>query len=232
MLGNFYTLATPIGNLEDISARALRVLSTVNLILCEDTRVSYKLLSHYNIKTPVKSFHQHSGLIKINKIIDLLKEGKDIALISDAGTPGISDPGAKLISMIKEDLGNEARILAIPGPCALISALSISGWPAEKFTFLGFLANKKGRQSQIKNLLNYPHLIVLYESKHRMIKLLKELLNLENTSKRKIEIMIARELTKKFEQSIFGRPEELIELLSNNPASLKGEFVLILKIEK
>ncbi len=229
MISTLYIVATPIGNLEDISARALRILSTVDLILAEDTRTSQKLLNHYQIDKALVSFHQHSKSLKIDRIVNGLKVGKNLALISEAGTPGIADPGAKLISVIRQQLGDKVKIVPIPGACALTAALSVSGWPAEKFIFLGFLAHKKGRQKQIREILDYPYLVVLYESKHRLLKLLTELSSLAKENEKEIDIMLARELTKKFEEIIFGSPDQLIEFLNNKPASLKGEFVVILR---
>ena len=143
---NLYIVGTPIGNLDDISKRALRVLSEVDFILCEDTRVTKKLLNRYNIKTQTLSYHQHSKLQKINYIIHLLEQGKDLALVSDSGTPGISDPGEKLINIINTRPGLVVRIIPIPGPSAVTAAASISGFPMDKFLFLGFPPTKKKRK--------------------------------------------------------------------------------------
>ncbi len=230
-MGNLYIVATPIGNLGDISFRAIKVLSEVDLIIAEDTRTSLNLLNHYQIKNNLESFHQHSSEKKLLKLIDYLKNGKNLALISDAGTPNISDPGTKLISYIKEILADEVNIIPIPGASALTSILSVCPWPVDKFIFFGFLAHKKGRQSQLQKIVNFPYLVVLYESKHRLLKLLRELSILENEDNKEIKIMIGRELTKKFEQVIFGSPVELIDKFENNDNILKGEFVLILKIK-
>ena len=167
-------VATPIGNLEDISLRALRVFKEADLILCEDTRVAKKLLSHYEINTSVLSYHQHSGILKIEKILEELKSGKNLVLISDAGTPGISDPGSMLISSIRKDLP-ETEIVAIPGPSALGAALSLAGIGFDRFVFWGFLPHKKGRQTAVSSIVSSDMPYVLYESKHRIIKLLKEL---------------------------------------------------------
>lgn len=231
-MSKLYIVASPIGNLEDVSCRAIKILSQVDFIFCEDTRTSLKLLNRHDIKNKVQSFHQHSGFKKIDKIINYLKEGKDLAILSEAGTPNISDPGANLILQVKDELNNKVDIIPIPGPSAVTAALSVSPWPADKFIFLGFLPHKKGRQSQLKKIIDYPFLIVLYESKHRLLKLLNELSSLEKESDKKIDIMIARELSKKFEQLIFGRPDDLIDKLNNNATMLKGEFVLILRINK
>jgi 16S rRNA (cytidine1402-2'-O)-methyltransferase len=230
-MGNLYLVATPIGNLEDFSLRAIRILKTVDLIIAEDTRTSLKLLNHYQIKNKLESFHQHSSEKRLLKLIDDLRIGKNLALLSEAGTPNISDPGSKLISYIREKLSDEVKIIPIPGASALTSILSISPWSVDKFIFFGFLAHKKGRQSQLKEIINFPYLVVLYESKHRLLKLLKELNSLEKEYNKEIELMIGRELTKKFEQVIFGGPNELIDKFQNNSHILKGEFVLILKIK-
>ena len=149
-MANLFIIATPIGNLEDISLRALRILKEVDIILCEDTRVTRKLLSRYDIKASVLSYHQHSQLKKINYIAALLEEGKNLALVSDSGTPGISDPGNKLIDfLVKKDI--DLTIIPIPGCSALVSAASISGFPMERFTFLGFPPHKKKRNKFFKN---------------------------------------------------------------------------------
>ncbi len=231
-MSKLYIVASPIGNLEDVSYRAIKILSQVDFIFCEDTRTSLKLLNRYDIKNKLQSFHQHSGFKKVNKIINYLKEDKEIAILSEAGTPNISDPGASLILQVKKELADKVEIIPIPGASAVTTALSVSPWPADKFIFLGFLPNKKGRQSQLKKIIDYPFLIVLYESKHRLLKLLNELSNPEKENNKKIDIMIARELSKKFEQLIFGRPEQLIDKLNNNATMLKGEFVLLLRVNK
>ncbi len=231
-MSKLYIIAGPIGNLEDISYRAIKILASVDLILSEDTRTSLKLLNRYNIKNKLQSYHQHSNDKKLSNILDKLKEGNNIALLSEAGTPNISDPGANLISQIKENLNDEVEIIPVPGSCAVTTALSVSPWSADKYIFLGFLPHRKGRQSQIKKIIDYPYLIVLYESKHRLLKLLNELSLLEKESEKQIDIMIGREMTKKFEQFIFGRPEELIEKLNKNAKMLKGEFVLVLYVNK
>jgi 16S rRNA (cytidine1402-2'-O)-methyltransferase len=170
-----YIVGTPIGNLEDISLRALRILTGVDFILCEDTRVTRKLLDHYKIKTLTISYHQHSNIKKIDYILDLLEKNKDLALVSDAGTPGISDPGGKLVQAVAEKFGDRLEIESIPGPSAVTAALSISGLPTDKFVFLGFLPHKKGRQTFLKKIIESVFPVVVYESKHRIIKLLDEL---------------------------------------------------------
>lgn len=179
-----YIVATPIGNLEDISLRALRILGEVDFILCEDTRVTKKLLSHYKIDTPTISYHQHSNIKKQDYILSLLKEGKDLALVSDAGTPGISDPGGRLVQAVIDELEGRISIESIPGPSATTAALSISGIPTDKYIFLGFPPHKKGRQKFLEKIVASEYPVVVYESKHRILKLLNEL---EEINKRNAE---------------------------------------------
>ena len=216
-----YIIATPIGNLQDISARALETLRSVDFILCEDTRHTQKLLSFYNISNKLVSYHQHSNQRKTNYILSLLIEGHDIALVSDAGTPGISDPGNKLISLAIEKI-NELEVIPIPGPCALITALSISGFPTDKFTFYGFIPQKKGRRKILGKIIDSSLTSVFYESGHRIQKTLNILLEL-NLKKR---IVICRELTKKFETIYRGTAEDLLPLMKDK--ALKGEFTIVI----
>ncbi|MFA4998468.1 MAG: 16S rRNA (cytidine(1402)-2'-O)-methyltransferase [Candidatus Paceibacterota bacterium] len=216
-----YIVATPIGNLEDISKRALRILSEVDLILCEDTRVTKKLLNHYQIETPVVSYHQHSKINKVEYIISLLKEGKDLALVSDAGTPGISDPGNKLISEVYK-LG--FKVYPVPGPSAVTAAASISGFPMDKFIFMGFPPQKKKRKKFFEEVANssakYP--VIFYESTYRILKTLEELRAMDN----ELTLVVCRELTKKFETVYRGNIEEVIKEIK--VGEIKGEFVVIL----
>lgn len=209
-----YIVATPIGNLKDITLRALHILENVDLILCEDTRVTRKLLDCYNLKTPVESYHQHSKITKINYIVDLLKQGKNLALVSDSGTPGISDPGNKLIEQVKDI----AEIVPVPGSSAIVVAASISGFPMDKFVFLGFPPHKKGRQKFFKELSEYKYPVIIYESPHRILKTLKELSVFGD-----FDIVIGRELTKKFETIYRGKIKNII-----NKIELRGEFVIVL----
>lgn len=213
-MSTLYIVATPIGNLEDITLRVLRILKEVDLILCEDTRVTKKLLVRYNINTPVQSYHQHSNLKKINKIKDLLKQGKDLALVSDSGTPGISDPGNKLISELKD-----VEIIPIPGPSALTAIASISGFPMSKFTFMGFPPHKKARNKFFKEVAESKYPVILYESPHRIIKTLEGLDKLG-----KFDIVVGRELTKKFETVYRGKAKNIIKQIKP-----KGEFVIVVK---
>jgi 16S rRNA (cytidine1402-2'-O)-methyltransferase len=216
-----YIVATPIGNLEDITKRALRVLSEVDLILCEDTRVSRKLLGHYGIKTPLLSYHQHSKLQKIDYIVDLLKQQKNLALISDAGTPGISDPGNELVKKVNEALSGLVKIVAIPGSSAATAAASVSGFPMDRFLFLGFPPAKKKRKKFFEEARNSKYPVILYESPYRIIKTLDELRSMNS----ELRVMVARELTKKFETIYRGKIEEVIKEIEKSP--IKGEFVVI-----
>ncbi|GAI37445.1 unnamed protein product, partial [marine sediment metagenome] len=162
-MNTLYIVATPIGNLEDLSFRALRILSEVDLILCEDTRVTKKLLDHYQIKTPTLSYHQHSKLKKVDYILDLLKQNKNLALVSDAGTPGISDPGNKLINTIITRPGCVVKIVPLPGPSAVTVAVSISGFPMDKFIFLGFPPTKKKRKKFFEEMMSSKYPVIFYE---------------------------------------------------------------------
>lgn len=229
-MGKLYVVSTPIGNLEDISLRALRILKEVDLILCEDTRKTKKLLDHYKISKPTISYHQHSQLAKLNYILDQLKQGKKLALVSEAGTPGISDPGNKLIEQIIEQLGSWVEIIPIPGPCAAIAGLSISGLPADKFLFLGFPPSKRKRKKFFQEVANSKYTVVFYESPHRIIKTLNDLFVIlrepratEESPER--QVVVCRELTKKFETIYRGNIEEVIEQTQKD--KIKGEFVVI-----
>lgn len=245
-MSTLYIVGTPIGNLEDISLRALRILGEVDFVLCEDTRVTSKLLEHYKIKTSTISCHQHSDEKKINEIIKLLADGKDLALVSDAGTPGISDPGGKLVQVAIEALGDEIKIESVPGASAVTAALSISGIPTDKFVFMGFPPHKKGRQTFIRKIIENEFPVVVYESKHRILKFLDEVKNgLEEynkeieevnkkTPKSKLKkvyltsIVVAREISKMHETTYRGEIDEIINRIKNNKDDQKGEFVVII----
>ena len=220
-----YIIATPIGNLEDISLRAVSVLNSVDLILAEDTRQTKVLLDKYNIKTGLLSYHQHSGFQKIEHIIELLNNGKSLALVSDAGTPGINDPGNYLIQEILKSIP-DCKIVSIPGANAAITALSISGFPTDRFIYLGFPPHKKGRQKFFKQIGEAEETVVFYESKYRILKALKELKDLSKLGDRKI--MIGREITKQFETIYRGSLEEVSVKLNKNKEQLLGEFVVII----
>jgi 16S rRNA (cytidine1402-2'-O)-methyltransferase len=222
-----YIVATPIGNLEDITLRALRTLKEVDYILCEDTRVAKKMLNHFEITTPLISYHQHSNDEKIKSIIDLLRLGNTLALITDAGTPGISDPGGKLIAEILK-LKDDAQIIPIPGASALTAALSISGMPTDRFSFFGFLPHKKGRQTMLREISESPTPVVVFESKHRILKLLKEIGELMPNA----ELMAGRELTKLYETTYRGTAAEINSQINSNAVEQKGEFVVVINNKK
>lgn len=227
-MSTFSVIGTPIGNLEDITMRALRTLGASDLILCEDTRVTRKLLEKYDIHKPTKSYHAHSTISKVEDIIAELKAGKNISLVSDAGTPGISDPGSELVRRIRAELAEEIsngelKIEAIPGPSALTSALSIAGVPCADFTFLGFLPHKKGRETLFKEIIASERTMVFYESPHRIMKTLESLAE-KNLQKK---ITVCRELTKIFEEVIAGNISEVKNYFEKNMEKVRGEFVVI-----
>jgi 16S rRNA (cytidine1402-2'-O)-methyltransferase len=216
-------VATPIGNLEDLSFRALRILNEVDLILCEDTRVTKRLLDRYQIKKPLLSYHQHSKLQKVDYIISLLKEEKNLALVSDSGTPGVSDPGNKLVEEIINRLGERVKIVPIPGPSALTCAASVSGFSMDKFLFLGFLPKKRKRKEVLKEIVESKYPVIFYESPYRIVKTLRELESIND----ELKVVVCRELTKKFETIYRGKINEVIEKIEKNP--IKGEFVVIVR---
>ncbi len=223
-MSKFYVVATPIGNMEDITLRAIETLKNVDLILCEDTRETKKILNKYNINKPTLSYHAKSNLAKTDKIFELLKEGKDLALVSDAGTPGISDPGALLISKIKEL--TDVEVIPIPGATALITALSGSGLPIHEFTFLGFLPHKKGRETLFKEIAQSNRTMVFYESPHRILKTLESLVKFCSKENQK-KVCVARELTKIYEEFKTGTPTEVLEYFVKNKEKQRGEFTVI-----
>jgi len=218
-----HIVATPIGNLEDITLRAINTLSNADLILAEDTRVTRILLDRYNIKKDILSYHQHSDFKKIDYILQLLKEGKNLALVTDAGTPAINDPGSHLVSEALKAIP-DLKVVPIPGPNAAIAALSISGFATDEFVFLGFPPHKKGRQTFFKNIAEIESTIVFYESKHRILKALENLEKLSKLGDRKM--MVARELTKQFETIYRGTLAEIKPRLSDK--NLLGEFVVVI----
>ncbi len=225
-MATLFVVATPIGNLEDVTLRALRILKEVDVVLCEDTRMTKRLLSHYDIHTATLSYHSQSGDMKIEKIIELLAEGKNLALVSDAGTPTISDPGSLLVSRVRDHFGAAVSIVAVPGASALTAALSIAGVPASDFVFLGFLPHKKGRETLFSEIAASERTIVFYESTHRLMKALESLkLHLAPTRR----IAVIREITKVFEEVAKGTAEELIAHFSSDPQKQRGEFVIIVE---
>tara|TARA_B100001093_G_scaffold49683_1_gene42213 strand:+ start:53706 stop:54377 length:672 start_codon:yes stop_codon:yes gene_type:complete len=223
-MSKLFLVPTPIGNLEDITFRSVRILNEVDLILAEDTRTSGKLLKHFDIKTPMQSFHMHNEHKVLDKMIDKLKQGIKIALISDAGTPGISDPGFLLVRACVEE-GIETECL--PGATALIPALVQSGFPTDRFIFEGFLPPKKGRQTRLKLWSEETRTIVFYESPHKIVKTLSQLQEFVGGDRR---LSVSRELSKKFEETVRGTVNELILHFTNKAP--KGEFVIVLEGKK
>jgi 16S rRNA (cytidine1402-2'-O)-methyltransferase len=222
-MGILSIVATPIGNLEDITLRALRILKECDVIYCEDTRVTHKLLERYEITTPLKRLDAYTEAKGATEVINRLMIGEKVAYVTDAGTPTISDPGYRLVAMVRQALGDSFTIEAIPGPSALVAALSIAGVPADSFLFLGFLPHKKGRQTLLKILAKEKRTVVLYESSHRILKLLKELAVVIPNR----ELKVAREITKKFEEVQIDTPRHLYDFFSEFPDHTKGEFVVI-----
>lgn len=221
MAGILYLCATPIGNLEDITFRVIRILKEVDLIAAEDTRHSIKLLNHFEIKTKMTSYHEYNRVEKAKILVKQLLEGKNIALITDAGTPGISDPGEELVRQCHEA---GIQVTALPGACALVNALIISGQPTRRFCFEAFLpADKKERKNILGQLENETRTIILYEAPHRLLKTLEELLEVLGNRK----MTLCRELTKRHESVFLSTIEEVLEYHRENPP--KGECVLIIQ---
>jgi 16S rRNA (cytidine1402-2'-O)-methyltransferase len=223
-MSKLYIIPTPIGNLKDITIRAIEILKEVDLILAEDTRKSIKLLSHFDIITPMSSYHQHNEHKKLDSIIHKLKSGKTLALISDAGTPSISDPGFLLV---RECVKNKINFETLPGPTALIPSLINSSFSSERFIFEGFLPIKKGRVKRLDSLKDETRTIILYESPHKLIKTINDLI-LTLGSKRRISV--SRELTKIYEETIRGDLSYIFAYFKNK--KLKGEFVIVIEGNK
>lgn len=219
-----YLIPTPIGNLEDITFRAIRLLKEVDLILAEDTRTSQKLLNHYEIKTPMQSFHMHNEHKKVLQFVSEALHGKIIALISDAGTPGISDPGYLLVH---KAISEGVEVQCLPGATALIPAIVQSGLPADRFIFEGFLPPKKGRQSRLKKIAKEARTLVFYESPYKLVKTLGEMIP-HFGSERKLAVV--REISKKFESNFRGNLDTAVEFFEKN--SPKGEFVIVVEGKK
>jgi 16S rRNA (cytidine1402-2'-O)-methyltransferase len=222
MSGTLYVVATPIGNLEDITLRALRILKEVDVILCEDTQTTKKLLSHYDIHTPVDSFHAHSEDAKLLRYIERLQKGESIAYVTDAGTPGISDPGSRLVREVRSD-ALDVEIIPIPGASALTVALSVAGIERTEFVFLGFPPHKKGRKTFFESVVDSDMPVVFYESPHRILKSLESLSEVAPDR----SIVIARELTKIHEEIREGTAAELLSYYTENPDKCRGEFVVL-----
>lgn len=218
-IGVLYIVATPIGNLEDITLRAIRILEEVDLIAAEDTRCTLKLLNHLNISKPMISYHRHNEKIRTEGLIKELKEGKNIAVVSDAGTPGICDPGE---TIIKKCIEENIKVIPIPGACAMISALIVSGIDTDEFKFLGFLPlNKKNRKNKLEEIQKSNKTIILYEAPHKLKNTLNDLNKILGNRK----IVLAREITKVHEEYIRGTVEDILKLVD----SLKGEMILIIE---
>ena len=222
-MGTLYLVPTPIGNLDDITLRAIKVLQAVDAVVCEDTRVSGKLMHHLEIKKPLISNHTNNEHRVSERIVERMIGGENLALVTDAGAPGISDPGYLLV---REAVKQGVEIIPLPGPTALIPALTCSGLPCDKFFFEGFLPHKKGRQTRIQFLLELPVTFALYESPHRLVKTLQQFA--EHDGER--QISVSREITKKFEQHVRGTINEALEHFTTH--DVKGEFVLVFEGKK
>lgn len=219
-MSKLYIVPTPIGNLGDITLRAIDTLKAVDIILAEDTRVTKKLLTHYQIETPLRSYHQHNEHKIVDEVANRIRSGETTALVSDAGTPAISDPGFLLVRACKE---REVEVECLPGATAFVPALVNSGLPADRFYFEGFLPQKKGRKTRLDIVMASDRTVILYESTHRIIKLLKEVNELDPTR----IISVSRELTKKFEENVRGTASQLLEHFE--AGSTKGEFVVVIE---
>ena len=220
MAGKLYLCATPIGNLEDITFRVLRALKEVDLIAAEDTRNSIKLLNHFEIKTPMTSYHEYNKIEKAYKLVEKLQEGKNIALVTDAGTPGISDPGEELVRICYE---NGIEVTSLPGPAACITALTISGLPTRRFAFEAFLPrDKKERARVLEELAQESRTMIVYEAPHHLLKTLKELYEVLGNR----ELTVCKELTKRYENATKTTFEDVIRFYEDNEP--KGEYVLVI----
>ena len=217
--GKLYIVATPIGNMGDITIRALETLKSVDFILCEDTRVAKKLLDRYEISKLTISYHHHSDAKKVNEIKKMINDGKNLALVTDAGTPGISDPGNLLIAELCKN--NPPEIVPIPGACAAVASLSVSGFPTDKFVFMGFPPHKNKRQKYFKEVAECDETVVFYESGHRIIKCLNDL---KAVLKPVRQILVGREITKMFETFYRGTIDEIIQNMKDE----RGEFVIVI----
>ncbi len=217
-----FIVPTPVGNIEDMSFRAVRILQEADYILAEDTRTSKPLLQHYEITTPLRSHHAHNEHFVIDTILKDLQSGKKIALISDAGTPGISDPG---FLVVRACIEAGIEVSCLPGATALIPALVSSGVPADRFYFEGFLPHKKGRQTRLKIIAELEHTVVLYESPHRLLKCLEQLAEFCGAERK---VVVCREISKMFEEKTRGSIQEVFEYYKNNPSKVRGEIVIVL----
>ncbi len=220
-MGKLYIVPTPIGNLDDMTFRAVKVLKDADIVLAEDTRTSGKLLKHFGIDTKMSSYHKFNEHKVAESIVNKIKSGENVALISDAGTPAISDPGFLLV---RECVKNGVDVECLPGATAFVPALVNSALPADKFFFEGFLPHKKGRQTRLKFLSEFPHTVILYESPHRLVKTLKQIAEFFGSDRK---VSVSRELTKLHEENVRGTVEEVIEHFDNK--TVKGEIVIVIE---
>lgn len=225
MSGKLFIVPTPIGNLEDMTLRAIRVLKEVDLVLCEDTSVTQNLFKQYDIEAKTSVFYAQTGVKNIEKILGMLSEGKSIALVSDAGTPTISDPGVLLVNRVRGELP-EVEVTALPGASALTTALSVSGISSAVFTFYGFLPHKKGRETIFKTIAESKHASVFYESVHRIEKTLESLAKVIDEKR---QVVVCRELTKMHEEVVRGSAVQVKEYFLKNKDKVRGEFVVIVE---
>ncbi len=216
-----YVVGTPIGNLEDVTFRAKRILSEVSIIACEDTRVTKKLLDHYAITTSTISIHHHTPAAELTRLLDRVEQGNTVAVVTDAGMPGVSDPGGKLIAAAVE---RNIAVESVPGPSALTTAISLSGVPTDQFLFLGFLPHKKGRQTLFKRIAETEEAVVLYESPHRLMKTLASLKATISTR----HVVVARELTKLHESMVRGTAEKVLQHFTEHADQVRGEVVIVI----
>lgn len=219
-MGKLYIVGTPIGNLEDLTFRAKRILSSVGVVACEDTRVTRKLLSQYEIDIPTIAVHHHSTPAELDRVLDRTTDA-DVAVVTDAGMPGVSDPGGKLVARALE---RGIAVETVPGPSALTTATSLAGWATDQFLFLGFLPHKKGRETLFKRIAETEESVILYESPHRILKTLESLLRMIPTR----QIAVARELTKIHESVVRGTPEEVFKHFTEHADEVRGEIVLMI----
>lgn len=220
-MATLYIVGTPIGNLEDLTFRAKRILSTVSVVACEDTRVTKKLLHHYQIAIPTISLHHHSSLAHIDHILQRVHHGQDVAVVTDAGMPGLADPGGKVV---QRAMDQGIKIECVPGPSALSAAVSLSGLPTDRFLFLGFLPHKKGRETVFKRIAATEETVILYESPHRLMKTLDSLMRIVLNK----QIVVCRELTKFHESVARGSAEEVLKYFQEHADEVRGEIVMII----
>ena len=228
IMSNLYVVATPIGNLGDMTYRAVEVLKHVDMILCEDTRTTGNLLKHYDIGTKTMSYHANSDSSRTDDIITMFLRGQNLALVSDAGTPCVSDPGVQLIQKINKQVwepGSQVEIIAVPGPSAVTAAVSIAGISGNQFVFMGFLPHKKGRQTLFNEIAQSERAVVFYESPHRIMKALESLNDVLDNAR---QVIICRELTKMHEQIVRGTVEEVLRYFVEHENKVRGEFVVVI----